>query len=101
MQRRDFLKLTGAMAALGLTPHAFALPSRRISVIVDGNDPIASSDPVRSAAGRLRNSLVDKGFLCDIVTSPEQVKGSTFLIAVAGAAGAAAFLVPTLVVPMF
>ena len=85
MQRRAFLKLTGAMAALRLTPHALALPSRRISVVVDGNDPIASSDPVKSAAGRLRNSLVDKGFLCDVVTSPEQVKGSTFLIAVASA----------------
>src|SRR5271156_1699631 len=85
MQRRAFLKLTGAMAALRLTPHALALPSRRISVIVDGNDSIASSDPVKSAAGRLRNSLVNKGFLCDIVTSPEQVQGATFLIAVAGA----------------
>src|SRR3984957_12467244 len=85
MQRRAFLKLTGAMAAFRLTPHAFALPSRRISVIVDGTDPIASSDPVKSAAGRLRNSLVNKGFLCDIVTSPEQVEGATFLIAVASA----------------
>src|SRR6202522_4346773 len=85
MQRRAFLKLTGAMAAFRLTPHALALPSRRISVVADGNDPIASSDPVKLAAGRLRNSLVNKGFLCDIVTSPEQAKGATFLIAVASA----------------
>src|SRR3984957_19729302 len=85
MQQRAFLKLTGAMAAFRLTPHALALPSRRISIIIDDNDPIASSDPVKSAAGRLRNSLVDKGFLSDIVTSPEQIKGATFLIAVASA----------------
>ena len=57
MQRRAFLKVTGAMAAFRLTPHAFALPSRRISVIVDGTDPIASSDPVKSAAGHLTGSL--------------------------------------------
>jgi hypothetical protein len=85
MQRRAFLKLTGAMAAFRLTPPALAAPSRRITVILDGNDPIASSDPVKSAAGRLQNSLLNKGFLCDIVSSPEQVKGSAFSIAVTSA----------------
>ena len=61
MQRRDFLKLTGAMTAFSLTHRALAGPSRRISVIVDASDPIASSDPVKWAAGQLRNALVDKG----------------------------------------
>ena len=85
MQRRAFLKLTGAMTALRLTPRALAAPSRRISVIVDANDPIASSDPVQWAAGRLRNGLVNKGFLCDIVPSADHVQGSAFSIVVAGA----------------
>ncbi len=84
MQRRAFLKLTGAMTALRLTPRALAAPSRRISVIVDANDPIASSDPVQWAAGRLRNGLVNKGFLCDIVPSADHVQGSAFSIVVAG-----------------
>jgi hypothetical protein len=85
MQRRAFLKLTGAMAAFRLTPSALAVPSRRISVIVDDNDPIACSEPVHWAADQLRNALVAKGALCDIVPSPDQLKGSTFSIAVAGA----------------
>ncbi len=85
MQRRAFLKLSGAMAAFRLTPRAFAVPSRRICVIVDSDDPIASSDAVKSAAGRLQNALMNKGFLCDIVPSPEQIKGSTFVVAAASA----------------
>jgi hypothetical protein len=56
MQRRAFLKLTGAMAVFRLAPRALAAPSRRISLIVDGNDPIASSDPVKAAAGFLSSS---------------------------------------------
>jgi hypothetical protein len=85
MQRRAFLKLSSAMAAFHLTPRAFAVPSRRIAVIVDGNDPIASSDAVKSAADRLRTALTNKGFLCDIGPSPEQVRGSTFVVVVATA----------------
>jgi hypothetical protein len=85
MQRRAFLKLTGAMAAFRLTPRVLAVPSRQISVIVDDNDPIACSEPVHWAAEQLRNALVTKGFLCDIVPSPDQLKGSTFFVAVAGA----------------
>ena len=42
MQRRDFLKLTGAMTALSLTGRALAGPSQRMSIIVDAGDPCAS-----------------------------------------------------------
>ncbi len=100
MQRRAFLKLTGAMAAFRLTPRALAAPSRRISVIVDGNDPIASSDPVQWAAGQLRNRLVSKGFLCDIVSSSDHVKGAIFLIAVAGAGSSLARNFPQAAAPL-
>jgi hypothetical protein len=85
MQRRAFLKLTGAMTAFRLTPRLLALPSHRISVIVDENDPIACSDPVHWAAGQLRNALVDKGFFCDVLPASDQLKGSTFCVAVASA----------------
>jgi hypothetical protein len=90
MQRRAFLKLSAAMAAFRLTPRAFAAPSQRIDVIVDGNDPVASSDAVKSAAGRLKNALTSKGLLCDIVSSPGEAKGSTFLVVAAGAGSALA-----------
>ena len=90
MQRRAFLKLTGAMTAFRLTPSALAAPSRRISVIVDDNDPIACSEPVHWAADQLRDALVAKGALCDIVPSLDQLNGSTLSIAVAGAASSLA-----------
>jgi hypothetical protein len=90
MQRRAFLKLTGAMAAFRLTPPVLAVPSHRISVVIDDSDPIACSDPVHWAAGQLQNALLGKGFLCDIVPSWGQLKGSTFFIAVAGAASSLA-----------
>ncbi len=90
IQRRDFLKLAGATTAFSLTQRALAGPSRRISVIVDANDPIASSDPVKWAAGQLRRALIAKGVICEIVQSPEQANGSNFHILVAGAGSSAA-----------
>ena len=61
MQRRDFLKISGAITALSLTHRVLAGPSQRISIIIEGGNPCASSDPVGWAAGRLRNALVAKG----------------------------------------
>jgi hypothetical protein len=86
MQRRDFLKLTGAVTALHLTPLAFAGAGGRISIVLDATDPIASSGPVKWAAGKLRNALVAKGALCNIVESLDQAKGSTFRIVTQAAA---------------
>ena len=85
IQRRDFLKLAGATTAFSLTHRALAGPSRRIAVVVDCEDPIASSDPVKWAAGRLRNALVAKGAICEIVQSPDQVSGSSFSVLATGA----------------
>ncbi len=90
MQRRAFLKLTGAMAAFRLTPPVLAVPSHRISVVIDDSDPIACSDPVHWAAGQLQSALLAKGFLCDIAPSSDQRKDSTFSIAVGGAASSLA-----------
>ncbi|MDT7812330.1 MAG: hypothetical protein QOJ42_2246 [Acidobacteriaceae bacterium] len=58
MQRRDFLKISGAITALSLTHRALAGPSQRISIILEGRDPCASSDPVGWAAGCLRSALL-------------------------------------------
>jgi hypothetical protein len=85
MQRREFLKLAGAMTAFSLTHSAFAGPSGRISVVIDAANPTASSDPVKWAAGQLRKALVAKGAMCDIIQSPDQADGSTLCVLVAGA----------------
>jgi hypothetical protein len=84
MQRRDFLKISGAITALSLTHRVLAGPSQRISIIVEGGDPCASSDPVGWAAGRLRNALLAKGAICEIVSSADQAAGSAFSVLVAG-----------------
>src|ERR1700737_2594952 len=83
MQRRDFLKISGAITALSLTHRVLAGPNQRITIILEGRDPCASGDPVGWAAGRLRNALVAKGVVCEIVSSGEQAAGSAFSVLVA------------------
>ena len=85
IQRRDFLKLAGAATVGGLTHNAFAAPTHRISVVVDANNPAASGDPVKWAAGQLRRALVAKGATCEVVQSPEQARGSEFCVLIANA----------------
>ena len=63
MQRRAFLKISGAITALSLTRRVLAGPGQRISIILEAGDPCASSDPVGWAAGRLRYALVAKGVI--------------------------------------
>ncbi len=82
MQRRDFLKLSGAITALSLTHRALAGTSQRIFIIVEGGNPCALGDPIGWAAGQLRAAIVAKGAICEIVQSPEQADGSTFSILV-------------------
>src|ERR1700761_6013059 len=84
MQRRDFLKLTGAATAFSLTHRGLAGTERRVSVIVEGGDPCAVGDPTRWAAGQLRKALLGKGVACDMIQSPEQAAGSAFVVLVAG-----------------
>jgi hypothetical protein len=85
MLRREFLKLTGATAAFSFAHSALAAPSRRVSIVVDANDTIASSDPVKRAASQLRKALVGKGAICEVVESPDQAQGSTCCVLVTGA----------------
>jgi hypothetical protein len=90
MQRRDFLKLTGAVTALSFTHRAFAGPERRVSVIVEAGEPCATGDPILWAAGQLRKALLAKGVMCDFVESVDQAAGSTFVVLVAGPASTSA-----------
>jgi hypothetical protein len=84
MQRRDFLKLTGAATAFGFTHRGLASTGGRVSVIVAAGDPCAIGDPIYWAVGQLRKALVSKGVACDMVQSPEQAAGSTLVVLVAG-----------------
>ena len=86
MQRRDFLKLAGATTALSLAPAAVAAADRRVSILLDANDAIASSAPAKWAAGRLRDALAAKSVTCEIITSREGVSRSGICV-VASSAG--------------
>jgi hypothetical protein len=79
MQRRAFLKLSGATTAAGLAPQVFSSPVRRVCVVLDP----ASGEPVRWAAGKLQAELLKKGVRCDIASTLEQAKGAGFCILVA------------------
>jgi hypothetical protein len=83
IERRDFLKLAGAATIVGLTHNASAAPSRRISILVDADNPIASKGPVMRAAGQLRKELLAKGMTCEIIQSVDQATGSAMCVVVA------------------
>jgi hypothetical protein len=90
MQRRDFLKLTGAVTALSLTRPAFAGSDRRVSVIIEAGEPCDTGDPILWAAGQLRKALLAKGVICDLVGSAAEAAGSTLAVLVAGPASKSA-----------
>jgi len=80
IQRRDFLKLAGAVTVSGLTHTALAAAAGHYFILVDSSDPIASSGPAKRAAAQLRKALVAKGATCDVVSSQDQVKGASLCI---------------------
>ncbi len=84
IERRDFLKLAGAVSAVSLSRGALAQSGRGFSIVIDAQDPIASSQPVRWAAEQLQKALAAKGAKCEIVQSPEQAGGAAFHVLVAG-----------------
>ncbi len=86
IERRTFLKAAGAATVLGLSREAFAAPGGRTSILIDGNDPVASGAPVRRAVDKLREALVAKSVSCQIVHSAAEVKGANDCIVVAGIA---------------
>ncbi|MEP6756462.1 MAG: hypothetical protein ABJA67_13235, partial [Chthonomonadales bacterium] len=90
IQRRDFLKLAGAAAALSLTHNAVAGPQRRLTIVIDADDSAASSEPVKWAVGQLQKALAAKGAMAQVRSSVDQTGEGTFFILVAGSASAMA-----------
>ena len=88
--RRDFLKLAGATTAVGLTHSAFAASSRRVTIIIEADDLVASSAPVKWAAGELQKALSAHGVICQIASSPSQAEGSSFFVLAASASSSMA-----------
>ena len=85
IERRQFLKAAGAATVLGLSQTAFAAPGGRTSIFIDGNNNVATSEPVKRAAEQLRKALAAKGVNCQIVQSADGVKGANSCIVIAGA----------------
>lgn len=83
VERREFLKLAGATAILGLTHTAAASTPHRIAILMDSADHDASGEPARRAAERLRKSLAARGGHCDLLSSPEEANGADLCIVVA------------------
>ena len=86
VQRREFLKLGGAVTALSLTHRAFAGARERVSIIVDPEQNCAFSDSVYWAAGQLRKAVAAKGTICEMVRSLDEARGSSFFVLVASPA---------------
>jgi hypothetical protein len=84
IERRQFLKAAGAATVLGLSHTSFAAPGGRTSILIDGKDQLATSEPVKRAAEQLRKALTAKGVNCQIVQSSDDVKGAASCIVVAG-----------------
>jgi hypothetical protein len=85
LPRRDFLKLAGATTVCGLARPAVATPPQRVAILLDSSDPIPSSATVRWAASRLRDVLVSKNVLGEIVFSPGERMDSIQCVVVANA----------------
>ncbi len=75
LERRDFLKLAGAMTAFGSGTTAQGVLRGRVAIVIDANDPVPSAGPVKWAAGQLLQALSAKGSPCGIFPSLESGRG--------------------------
>lgn len=78
--RRDFLKLASAATACGLAPVSLAAGTNRICLILDPENPTASSAPVKRAAEKLRQALASKGVGCRMEQAAEAAPGSSLAL---------------------
>jgi hypothetical protein len=81
--RRDFLKLAGAITGCGLAPACLAGETNHICLILDLENPIVSSAPVKRAAERLRQALASNGVVCAMEQSVGAAAGSSLCVVVA------------------
>src|SRR5450631_2133385 len=81
--RRDFLKLAGAITGCGLAPACLAGETNHICLILDLENPIVSSAPVKRAAERFRQALASNGVVCAMEQSVDAAAGSSLCVVVA------------------
>jgi hypothetical protein len=84
MKRREFLKLAGAASAVSAARGALAQSGRGYAIVLDPQDPVAISVPVRWAAEQLRSSLAAKGKLCQVLNSTQRLRGVALQVLVGG-----------------
>ena len=81
--RRDFIKLAGAATTCGLVPAGLAGETLHICLILDLENPIVSSAPVKRAAEQLCRALASKRVGCAMEQSAEAAAGSSLCVVVA------------------
>ncbi|HEY1216119.1 MAG TPA: hypothetical protein VGE93_21025, partial [Bryobacteraceae bacterium] len=84
--RRNFLKLVGTTTVFGLGVGSASAAGRRIAIITDPGDPVTSSAPVNWAIGQLRQALLGRGVICEVVPRANRADGFETFIVVAGPA---------------
>src|SRR3989442_11727232 len=81
LNRREFLQVAGSIAAVSVV----RAPRRRISLVIDPADPVASSGPARWAVKELEQSLDARGIAVHKCERVAQAKAGDFCVAAAGA----------------
>ena len=84
--RRDFLKRSGL--SIGAVPAlAQSRSAKRVALVLDPSDPLASTAPVRWAAQELKRSLAESGILVNQYESIKPVPpGDSLMVTTAGQA---------------
>src|SRR2546425_13161782 len=80
LNRREFLQVTGSIAAVSVV----RAPRRRISLVIDPADPVASSGPARWAAKELEQSLDARGIAVHKCERVAQANAGDFCVVAAG-----------------
>src|SRR3954453_2613690 len=87
IRRREFLQT--AAVSLVTAAEASSAKDQGVFIIVDPTDPVASSDSVKWAVGRLQSSIIAKGGAVRRVRTVSEAGATGTRILVAGAASEA------------
>lgn len=79
LHRRSFLSRSGAVAAAPVL--AGAAPASPVTLVLDGNDPIAQARPVLRAVSSLHQALTAAGFAVRRAQTVAQASGTIILVA--------------------
>ncbi|HKF50464.1 MAG TPA: hypothetical protein VKB38_24080 [Terracidiphilus sp.] len=83
IHRRTFLKLASAAGVGTLSPGALAAGGPRVCLIIDPENPAASSGPAKRAADHLARTLKEKNIPLDVARGMKPTEGASFCIALA------------------